>query len=624
MINFAQKIQRLVYPLYIIIVLLLYVGAFFFEKRSEAFYPALLIGILPVVIHAIRDLLWEHRITNDLFLLVAVCVGIVAHEEKSIGFILIIMLLAEYIEHAIEERTEGAIDSLIHCMPMNVVALLDGHDVSIPLRDVSLGMYIRVKEGERIPVDGTIVQGLAAINEAPITGESMPKEKGEHAFVFAGSFLQSGSLIIQAQKVGQETLFGRIAELIKAAQNNKANISQFADTMAQVLMPILLGFIALVWFVTHDTSLVITLLVFGAPVELALVTPLTLLAATIAAFRQGILVKGGQALERMASINAMGFDKTGTLTLGEPVVVGVQSADNTISPKDIIRVAAIAEKKSSHIVAKAILKKAQQDDLLVPDPDTYIALTGHGVEVIVNHERYLVGNRHFLEAPEHGNIPMVDLPECIADGGDTHSSLFVARNGVLLGKICVADTIRSESKGLIELLRKEGIQKIFLISGDRKEVVESVGKQLGIHQVYGETFPEQKLEIIKRLQQEGMRVAMVGDGINDAPALKQADVGIAMGAMGMEPAMQAADIVLMDNNVHKIAFIHELARSAMKAVYYAIIGGLIITHGVGMIAAFLGFINPVQAAFIHGIIDILIVINAARFINYKGSLRSVR
>ncbi|MDP3245207.1 MAG: cation-translocating P-type ATPase [bacterium] len=604
-------LSRLFY-IFLVISLFLFTFSDLFDHRFKLVVLAL--ALVPVLWEAIRGLK-EKKLGSEIFFALATVVALIGDEEQAITVVLIVGMIAGYLERLVEERTEHAIESLVKLIPTDVLVRENGREELKPISEVRPGMQIIVKTGSRIPVDGVIIDGAASINEAALTGESEPKEKKGNELVFAGTFVESGSVIIEAQKIGTNTMFGKIEGLLKEAGSRKAKISILADRVALILTPALILFIGGVWLVTHDLRLVITLLVFGSPIELALVTPLTILGGIVAGFKNGILVKGGLSLERFAHADTIIFDKTGTLTIGEPRVVAIQALDKEHSDKDIIKMAAIAEKRSGHVLSKAILEKAKEENITIPDPDHYISVSGHGVEVDYGNEHYRLGSKHFIEAHGHGNIKVADMPVC-ADGG-LQTSFYLACGNKLCGMICVSDEVRKDAKETIEKLKQAGIKNFILLSGDRTEVVQNVAESLGISQAYGEVMPDQKLKIIEKLQEEGHKVAMVGDGINDAPSLKQADVGIAMGAMGMEPAIEASDIALMSNDLSKIVFTRALSSRALRTIKQNIILGLGFTHGLGMILALLHILNPIQAAFFHAVPDLLILFNSGRLLGFN-------
>ena len=569
-------------------------------------YLPLLGVFLPILWHGIMHLI-HREISAEFFLIIAACIGVIGGETTAITVVLFIMLLAEFAEDLIKERTSSALESLIKLIPQDARIKRGDEEVIVPVEQVQPGMLLVIKTGERIAVDGIVVQGEASVQEAFITGESIPVQKAEGQIVFAGTFLEASSIIIQAQKVGEATYLGKIKELLKQAEQTKAKVVLLADRITTFFTPVFLVGIAVVWFYTGDVRLIVTLLVFGSPLELALVTPLTLLAGTAAAFKTGVLIKNSSSLEHLAATDVMIFDKTGTLTIGSPEIVSIKSLDPQYSETDVLFLAAVAEKRSGHILAKGILKKAHETGLSIPDPEKYTSITGHGITITYQGKTYMVGNRHFIEAKEHGNLPLGECQEVAS-----YTTFYVASAEKVIGQICLTDTIRHDARQVLDDLKVRGITNLILLSGDKQEVARSVAEQLGIPTYFGQVMPDEKLTLIRNLQEQGHRVTMVGDGINDAPALKQATVGIAIGSMGMEPAIAAADIVLMSDNIQQIVFLYDLSTKTMRIVKQNLIFGFAFTHLVGIILTFMLLLSPIQAALLHAITDILILLNSVR------------
>ena len=607
-----EKFQRFFF-VYIVALLVAYLLIMVGLLPAVLMHGVLLFAFIPVAINAVQQLR-NKRIGSEIFLVFATIVAFIGNQEQAIATVLLIMLFAEYLADLIKDRTEHAIQSLVKLIPTDVIIKTENSERVVPIANVQPGMQVLVKTGRRIPVDGIIAHGAAHINEAALTGESKLQYKTEGQGVFAGTFVEEGSIVVTVEKVAHDTFFGKITALVLQAQESKAKIASFADLFATILVPTLLIAIAIVWLVTRDTSLVTTLLVFGSPLELTLITPLAVLAGTAAAFKHGILVRGGLALEMFSNVDTVVFDKTGTITLGDPVVVGIEVFNKNYTQRDILQIAAIAEKRSDHVLAKAVLKKATQEGIEVPDPDTYISEAGHGVEITWNNKKYFLGNAHYIQAPEHANINFT-IPE--GDNGFYSSFYLASATEGLCARILMADEIRSDAKSMIDTLQNLGIKDMILLSGDKKEVTEKVGAQLGITKTYGGMFPDQKIDMIRQLQKQGRTVAMVGDGINDAPALKQAHVGIALGAMGMEPAIEAADIVLMANDLSKIVFVYALSKRTLRIIMQNIIIGFLLIHAIGMTMAFMKLVSPVQAALFHAIPDLAILFNSARLINFR-------
>ena len=603
------------YFAYVIITTVLYILTLSHNTHQYLIFAFLICAIIPIGIDAIKDLM-QKQIGTEFFLLFATAIGLLGKQERAICSILMIMLIAKFTEQLIKERTDRAIESLIKFVPTDVSIRLAGNqEKTVPIAQVQENTLVIIKTGNRIPADGVIVEGDAGINESFLTGESIPQQKRVSDFVFAGSFLETGGIVVRVTKVGKETLFSKISKLVEQAETNKATIVTLSNKIASFLVPFSILFIAITWLITHDFDLVVTLLVFGAPVELTLVTPLAILAGMVAAFRHGILIKGSRALEHLSKISTIIFDKTGTLTMGTPKVAEIVTADTTHTVHDILGLAAMIEMRSGHILSKAILEKAQESNSIITAPDTYESITGHGVVVTHNNQRYALGSKHFIEAAEHENC--IIQKEMLCPEPAIHSSFYLCHNTHLLGRICVTDIIREDACATLTHLKNLGIKKTILLSGDKKEVAQNIAKKLGIDIAYGEAEPAQKLQIIKELQDQGEFVVMVGDGINDAPALKQANAGIAMGAMGAEPAIAAADIVLMRNNLEDIVFVVQLSQKVFRLIKQNIFFGFALIHLIGTILAFMHMITPIHAAITHAISDVFILINSARLINYK-------
>lgn len=610
-----NKIYNPWYLIYIVLILIVYILTLTKILPPIFIHLPLILGFIPISYKALQKLK-EKKIGTEFFLSIATIISLIGHQEKAMGVVLIIMLIAEYLEQLITLHTQEEIKSLINLIPKIALIKKNNEEISIPVNKIQSGMLVIVKTGGQIPVDGTIIQGNATINEASLTGESIAKEKNVSQEVFAGTFIESGSIIIKTEKVGVDTFFGKINELVQKAEQNKAKISILTDKISLYLVPILLMLIGLTWLLTKNLNLVTTLLVFGSPLELTLITPLAILAGIIAAFKNGILVKGGLALEKFSKADTIIFDKTGTLTINEPIITKVESFDPKYDKKEILKIAAIAEKRSDHTFANAIVQKAQEEGIVIPDPENYISVTGHGVTITYNHETFFLGNKHFIQAAEHGNIQFSDEVETSQE--EQFSSLYIGSKGKLYGKIYITDKIRKEAQQTINDLKKLGFKNIILLSGDKQSIATKTASLLEIPIAYGEVFPDGKLLIIQKLQNKNHIVAMIGDGINDAPALKQADIGIAMGAMGMQPAIEAADIVLVTNDLHKIVFVFILSKKIFKVIQQNILIGFVLIHGIGITLTFLGFIDPLKAALFHSVTDIFILINSARLMNFNA------
>lgn len=594
-------------------------GSFYLIGNILLLQAALWLSFGAVLIAALQDL-WHRKLGSELFFVIAAIIGIIGHQEEATVIILFVMMIAELLADIVAARTEQALAKLIKLMPTTVTILRNGNQETIDITALQLGMQVIVPTGARIPVDGTVITGEATVNESALTGESLGIEKKAGSTVYASTFVEAGSLIIRTDHIGQETMFGRITKLLAAAEEQKATIIGIADRIAIIFSFAILAIAAITWLWTGDLTTVITLLVFGSPTELVLITPLAVLAGIAASFKQGILIKGGVALETLARVTTLIVDKTGTLTTGNPTVQAVYSFDPTMTENDIITIAASAEQFGAHIMAQAVKQYAVEKKLPLYTPEQYSSLAGHGISATIHGTTYLIGNHHFITSHEHGNITMTHEQEQLTN----LPSFYVATTKKVIGLISIYDPIRPTAAATIAELQQAGIRSIVMLSGDRQEVADAVGHAVGITTCLGNQFPEEKLAYIKKLQERGEVVAMLGDGINDAPALKAASVGIALGAMGMEPAIAAADIVLIGNDLTKITFLYALAKHVFRTISQNIIFGLGGVHGIGIIAALLGWVTPVQAAMIHAGADLFIVINSARIIDFLYSKQRAR
>jgi heavy metal translocating P-type ATPase len=437
----------------------------------------------------------------------------------------------------------------------------------------------------------------------------VPKDKALDAQVFAGTMVDSGALDIRTERLGTDTTFSRIIALVENAEAEKAPVQKLADKVAAWLIPVVFVFLIVVYLVTRDVRMIVTLMIFTSPAELGLATPLVMIAAIARAARTGILIKGGIYLESLAKVDVMVFDKTGTLTANKPVVVDVQSHDVSIDRKALLRLAAAADRRSAHPLAKAVIDAATGESLDVPEPEAFEQLQGRGVRATVEGRTVLVGNASLLR--EAG----VALESAAEGGGRT--PVHVAIDGRFAGVIFIADTLRPGAKEALAELKASGVKRIVMLTGDNAATAHAISAELGVDEVRADLMPEDKVKAIAELQAQGHRVAMIGDGINDAPALARADVGIAMGGGGTQAALEAADIALMTDDLSKIAAARAIARRAYRTVQENLFVGVGVVHVLGITAALLGWIGPIQAAIIHMGPDILVFVNSVKLLKVR-------
>lgn len=566
-------------------------------------------GLYSLVKIAILDIIKEHKVGTELFILIAVIISVIGQEYLAGAMVLMIILIAEYIASASGERARQSIKALIGSVPNTAIVKKDGEELSVKIEDLKVGDIVLVKAGEKIPVDGIVTEGTGAVNQAPITGESVPQEKEEGSEVFAGTIIELGALNIQMTKVGTDTVFSRIISLVEEAESQQAPVEKLTDKVASYLIPIVFIFVGAVYYFTQDVKLIIALLIFTSPAELGLATPLVTISAIARAAREGILVKGGLYLEELAKVTTIVFDKTGTLTAGSPSVNQISVIDDNYTEEEVINLAAVADRRSSHPLAKAILNYAQERKITIGEPSKFDVIKGRGVSAEFNNKELLLGNKAFMS---ENSIP---VKETITNLTDTAIYLSVDKN--LVGILYVSDAIRPGAKEMINGLRKSGVTDIIMLTGDNEVTAKHVSDQIGITDYRANLLPEDKIRIVKELQVGGAKVAMVGDGINDAPALVQANIGIAMGAMGTEAAMEAADIVLMQDKLEKIDRAKAISKRAYRTIKENIIVGVGVVHVLGIILVLLKVIGPVEAAAIHLLPDTLVFLNSIKLLKIK-------
>lgn len=572
-------------------------------------WVAVAIGLYPLVKTGLIDLLSERKIGTEIFVTIATLVAVFGGETVAGAVLMVIILIAEFIADLNTDRARASIKALIGSVPQIAIVREDSVERTVPILELRVGQVVLVRTGEKIPVDGVVVGGSASVNQASITGESVPQDKADGAQVFAGTVVESGALDVRTETVGGDTLFSRIIALVENAEAEQAPVQKLADKVASWLIPIVFVFLIVVFLVTRDVSKIVALMIFTSPAELGLATPIVMIASIARAARAGILIKGGLYLELLARADAMVFDKTGTLTANKPEVVRIQSLDPAWSEADILRVAAAADRRSAHPLAKAVVEAATTRGAAVPEPESYEQVQGRGVRATVEGKAVLVGNPALLT--ENG----VTIGAAIEDAGRT--PVHVAVDGVLAGVIFIADTLRPGAREALAALKESGVKRILMLTGDNEATARVIAADLGIDEVKADLMPEDKVAVIAELQKQGYRVAMIGDGVNDAPALARAQVGIAMGGGGTQAALEAADVALMNDDIGKIVLARNIARRAYRTVQENLWVGVGVVHVLGIIAALMGWIGPIQAAFIHLGPDILVFVNSVKMLRVK-------
>ena len=561
-----------------------------------------LIGGYPIFKEAIADLL-ERRMTMELSMTIALVAASVIGEFFTALLITVFVLIAEILEGMTVGRGRRAIRELLDLLPQTAEVRSAGQVAARSLSEVEVGDVVLVRPGGRIPVDGVVSSGHSFVDQSTITGESMPVEKISGTPVFAGTINQSGILEIRAEKIGRDTAFGRIIEAVERAERSRAPIQRTADRLAGYLVYFALGCAALTFLITRDARSTISVIVVAGACGIAAGTPLAILGAIGRAARKGAIVKGGLYLEVLSLVDTVVLDKTGTLTLGTPEIFDVH-VYNGYSPKDVMRIAATAERFSEHPLAKAIVKRASDWSLPIGEPTAFQYSPGMGIVCEVEGQRTLVGTRALLE---QAGLPVP------TDGSESEqfSEVMVATGGRLLGSIRIADVLRAEATAAVAEMRNLGLRTV-LLTGDRKEIADATAKELGVDEVQSEMLPDQKVARVRQLRAEGRVVAMVGDGVNDAPALMESNVGIAMGS-GTDVARESASVVLLGNDLLRFAEVLKVARRCRAIIMFNFAGTLAV-DSVGVALAAFGLLNPVLAALIHVSSELLFISNSARLL----------
>jgi manganese/zinc-transporting P-type ATPase C len=542
----------------------------------------------------------------------------VLRENVTALMVIWLLNLGELLQSITLHRTRRAIEGLLTIGDEQVWLIAGGVEVQAPLESVKVGDTIAVYAGERISVDGEVVLGQGAVNEAPITGESLPIYKNPGDTVYAGTVLELGSLRVVATRVGMDTAVGRLIQRVEQARELRAPIETVAEGFSRRFVPFSFVLSGLVFLLTRDVRRAMTMLVIACPCAAGLSTPTAVSAAIGNAARRGVLIKGGVHLEAAGRVDTVIFDKTGTLTTGRARVARVLSLDASVPPEEVLRIAASGELHSNHPLALAVLRRVRELEVEVPEHEECEVIVGRGMRADWGGNRILVGSERLLR--DFGVPLPITLPSELSrfrQEGET--VLCVAVNEAVLGLIGVNDLIRPEARETLEALWELGIRRTLLLTGDSAASAEIVARELELEEFRGEMFPEDKFALVDELKQAGHRVAMVGDGINDAPSLALADLGIAMGTAGSDVAVEAADVALARDDIRDVATVLDLSRYTLRVVRQNYALSLGVNAGGIAVGAF-GALNPILAALLHNLSTIAVVGNSARLIRYSRSL----
>ena len=583
----------------------------------DAAWVAIILCGLPIIMEAIIGLVIAFDIKADVLVSLALIASILIGEDFAAGEVAFIMQLGALLEDLTVAKARAGIEKLVHLTPQTARVICGGAEKVIPAEEVKVDDIIRVLPGETVPVDGVIISGQTSVNQAVMTGESLPVDKIVGDEVSSGTVNQFGAFEMKATKVGEDSSIQRMIRLVQSADAGKAKIVGLADVWATWIVVIALTAAGLTWFFTGEIIRAVTILVVFCPCALVLATPTAIMAAIGNATKHGFLVREGDALERLAKANRITFDKTGTLTYGTPKVTAVESVSE-YSKDDIYMYAASAEKLSEHPLGKAVVSCYGKE---VKEVQNFAMIPGEGVSAVVNGKVIKAGNLKLVSKNSEVSLSTKMAKSAGKYINEGCTIIYVSIDDVLAGFIVLSDTVREESVVMIEKLKALGIQTV-LLTGDNQKSAENIANQLGIADVHANCLPEDKLNHIGSLQSAGNAVCMIGDGINDAPALKKADVGIAMGGVGSDIAVDAADIALVDDEVKELPHLFALSKKMMTTIKI----NLTFSMGLNFLAivlAITGWLGPVIGALVHNTGSILVIINSALLLGWRKTESSI-
>jgi len=588
-----------------------FLASWIFPQRPEisglsALIGAILLG-LPIIKESLRGF-YEGQLHMVQLASIAILACIALGDYKTAGVVAFIILLGHLLEHRTALGAREAIESLLRLTPPTAHLITPQGEKEVMVSELKPGDLIRVKPGENIPADGIIKKETTTINEASITGESLPVDKGPGDPVYEGTTNLTGAIIVEVTKVGKDTTLGKVKELILQAERTKIPIVSIIEKYFHWYIPVIIMVAGLILFFTKEANRAISALIVGAPCALLLATPTAIIAALSCAARAGIMIKDTLKIETGSQVNAVVFDKTGTLTTGELAVTGIHPVEE-ISPDRFLFYVASVEKHSQHPTAKAVRELARRARVKLVEPENFEEIGGKGVRGKVEGREVIVGRETWLEENGVKVSTKVKREKAL-------SVLHVAIDKRYYGWLELEDQMRMEAKETTEILKKMGIKKLVMLTGDKREVAERVARESGFEEVVAECLPETKLDIVEKLKNEGYTLAVIGDGINDAPALAAGDVGIALGAMGSDVAISSASVALMSNDLRRVPYFLALARTSRGVIYQnLVLGGIFVIIGLFLSGA--GFFSPIIAALYHELGSLIVIFNSARIIKFE-------
>ncbi len=573
---------------------------------------AIILCGLPIILEAIIGLVTEFDIKADVLVSLALIASVCIGEIFAAGEVAFIMQLGGLLEELTVAKARAGIEKLVHLTPQTARVLHMDKENIIPAEQVKVGDRIRVLPGETVPVDGIIIKGETSINQAVMTGESLPVDKTAGDEVSSGTVNQFGTFEMEATKVGEDSSIQRMIRLVQSADAGKAKIVGIADRWATWIVVIALSAAVITWLISGQIIRAVTILVVFCPCALVLATPTAIMAAIGNATKHGFLVRQGDALERLANAKIIAFDKTGTLTYGTPKVTAVHSVSQLVTEKELYQMVASAEQYSEHPLGKAIVNCFKKEKCDLARVENFKMIPGRGVSAEVERKEVLAGNQELLKA-DNVTIPEFKEAEDYVEKGCT--IIYVSVDSTFAGFLALSDTVRKESENMIAELSKLDIRPV-LLTGDHENAADTIASQLHIKEVKANCMPENKLEYIEDYQKNGMQVCMIGDGVNDAPALKKADVGIAMGGVGSDIAVDAADIALVDDEVKELPHLVALSKHMMITIKLNMIFSMTLNF-IAITLAILGILNPVIGALVHNAGSVFVIINSAFLLKWR-------
>ena len=579
------------------------------EILGNLAWVTILISGSPLVYAAVKKLIRNKgisKISSALLISVAMIAAVLIDDLFAAAEVAFIMAIGEILEELTTGRAKKGLKKLINLAPTQGRIIRDGKEIIIPAEEIKQGDVIRILPGEAIPVDGIIISGETSVDQSVMTGESIPVDKSVNDEVFSGTINCFGSIDIKATKVGKNSSLQKLIQMVKDAEDKKAPMQRITDKWASVLVPVALVIAIITYILTKDVTRAVTVLVVFCPCALVLATPTAIMAAIGQATKHGIIIKSGEALEKMGKVNTVAFDKTGTLTYGKLEVSDVISLTE-LAEKELVKIAASCESKSEHPLGKSIVEYAKIQNIELYQPEEFKMQSGKGVSAIINNEKIICSNEKYFE---EANVKIDEnvktkLSELRLQG---KVSVLIAKNQECVGIIALSDVIREEANSIVKKLSAMNTD-VVLLTGDNKKTADYFAQKAGIKNVHSELLPEEKVSNIIKLQNEGKTVCMIGDGINDAPALKTANVGIAMGIMGSDIAVEASDIALMKDDISKLPYLKRLANATVKTIKFSISLSMFINF-LAIALSVLGMLNPTSGALVHNAGSVFVVLIA--------------